>query len=111
MHPVSTTPTGKVERHSLTNGGLEGIYKEYKDLANVGGGNAKDVGTDKAATNAINGTANSPIGITGAVINDIAQKNFKIKQPIKITQFTDAGLNYIDTKGINTTKYAPSGRL
>jgi hypothetical protein len=111
MHPGSTTPRDKVERHSLTDGGLEGIYKRYQDLANVGGGSAKDAGADNTATNAINGTANGPIGITGAIINDIAQKNFKIKQPIQITQFTDAGLNYIDTKGINTTKYAPSGRL
>jgi hypothetical protein len=115
MHPGSTSPRpdpkAPIDRHSLTDGGLEGIYNRYQDLANVGGGSAKDVGLDNTATNAINGTANGPIGITGAVINDIAQKNFKIKQPIKITQFTNAGLNYIDTKGINTTKYAPSGRL
>lgn len=109
MHPGSTSPRpdpkAPIDRHSLTDGGLEGIYNRYQDLANVGGGSAKDAGLDNTATNAINGT---PIGATG---NDFAQTNFKIKQPINITQFTDAGLNYIDTKGLKTTKYAPSGRL
>jgi hypothetical protein len=112
MHPGSTTPKDKVERHSLTNGGLEGIYKEYKNLANVGGGNAKDVGTDKAATNAINGT---PIGVAG---NDFAQTNFKIKQGLQQTQFTgdltgnSGGLGYAKV-GLShsNTKYAPNGRL
>ena len=67
--------------------------------------NAKEVGIEPAgATDAINASDHF-------VGNDAVQKNFKIKQPIKVTQFTGAGLNYIDSKGINTTKYAPSGRL
>lgn len=108
MHPGSTSPRpdpkAPIDRHSLTDGGLEGIYNRYQDLANVGGGSAKDAGLDKTATDAINGSDHF-------VGNDVIQKNFKIKQPLKITQFTEQGLNYIDTKSINTTKYAPSGRL
>ena len=89
---------------------LEQRYKATSELAIAPGDhsrtfNAKDAGTEPAAaTDAINGSDHF-------VGNDAIQKNFKIKQPPKITQFTGAGLNYIDTKGINTTKYAPSGRL
>jgi len=89
---------------------LEQRYKATSELAMAPGDhrrtfNAKDAGTEPAAaTDAINGSDHF-------VGNDAVQKNFKTKQPIKITQFTDAGLNYIDTKGINTTKYASSGRL
>jgi hypothetical protein len=107
MHPGSTTPNGKVERHSLTDGGLEGIYSRYQDLANVGGGSAKDVGTDRASTDAINGGPASQ-----AATRDWAQKDFKIKQPVRVTQFTDGGLNYsTNTLKLDNTKYAPGGRL
>lgn len=67
--------------------------------------NAKAVGTEPAgAVDSINGSGQ----FAG---NDVVQKDFKIKQPLKITQFTDKGLNYADTIKVNTTKYAPSGRL
>jgi hypothetical protein len=115
MHPNSTTPTGKVERHSLNYGGLAGLYNASTELAVARGDhgrnfNAKNAGTEpSAAVDSINGTAPNSSG--QYVGNDIIQKNFKIKQPLKVTQFTGAGLNYIDTQGINTTQYAPSGRL
>jgi len=119
MHPGSTSPrpdpTAPIDRHSLTDGGLEGIYNASTELAVARGDhgrnfNAKNAGTEpSAAVDSINGTAPNSSG--QYVGNDIVQKNFKIKQPIKITQFTDAGLNYIDTKGINTTQDAPRGRL
>lgn len=107
MHPGSITPKDKVERHSLTDGGLIGIYNEYNNLANVGGGSAKDVGTDRASSDAINGSPASQ-----AATRDWAQKDFKIKQGMLQTQFTDNGLNYAtNTLKIDTRPYAPSGRL
>ena len=120
MHPTKSTstrtdPTAAIDRHSLTDGGLKGIYENSTELAVARGDhgrnfNAKNAGTEpSAAVDSINGTAPNSSG--QYVGNDIVQKNFKIKQPTKVTQFTSAGLNYIDTKGINTTKYAPSGRL
>ena len=123
MHPtksksVLTTivddPT-KAKRHSLTYGGLKGLYEASAELAVARGDhdrnfNAKNAGTEPlAAVDSINGTAPNSGG--QYVGNDIVQKNFKIKQPLKVTQFTGAGLNYIDTQGIDTTQYAPSGRL
>ena len=100
MHPGSTNsrpdPKAPIERHSLTDGGLEGIYNRYQDLANVGGGSAKDVGTDRAQTNVV----------------DIPQKfsnQFRVKNP---AGFTGAAENYsTDVLKLNTAKYAPSGRL
>jgi len=100
MHPGSTSPRpdpkAPIDRHSLTDGGLEGIYNRYQDLANVGGGSAKDVGTDGAQTNVV----------------DIPQKfskQFQVNNPIG---FTDFAKNYsTDVLRLNTTKYAPSGRL
>jgi hypothetical protein len=67
--------------------------------------NAKEVGREPAAaTDSINGS--------GPFIgNDAVQKDFKIKQPLQQTQFTDKGLGYSDTLKVNTTKYAPGGRL
>ena len=100
MHPGSTSPRpdpkAPIDRHSLTDGGLEGIYNRYQDLANVGGGSAKDVGTDRAQTNVV----------------DITQKfsnQFRVKNP---AGFTGVAENYsTDVLRLNTTKYAPSGRL
>ena len=89
---------------------LEQRYTATSELAMAPGDhsrtfNAKDAGTEPAAaTDAINGSDHF-------VGNDAVQKNFKIKQPIKVTQFTGAGLNYAATLKVNTTKYAPSGRL
>ena len=104
MHPGSTTPKDKVERHSLTDGGLKGIYERYQSLANVGGGSAKDVGTGRAATDAINGGPASQ-----ASTRDWAQKDFKIKQGLQETQFTTSGLNYAtNTLKLDTTRYGPS---
>jgi hypothetical protein len=104
MHPGSTTPKDKVERHSLTDGGLEGIYKNATNIANVGGGSAKDVGTNRS--DVINGGPASQ-----AATRDWAQKNFKIKQGLQQTQFTQGGLGYsTNTLGLDTTKYAPGGR-
>lgn len=113
MHPGSTTDPTKVERHSLTDGGLKGIYERYQSLANVGGGSAKDVGTDRASTDAINGGPASQ-----AATRDWAQKDFKIKQGLQQTQFTgdltgnSGGLGYAKV-GLShsNTKYAPGGRL
>ena len=99
MHPGSTTPTGKVERHSLTDGGLLGIYETYQDLANVGGGSAKDVGTNKAATDVINNTA---VGQG----REWAQKQFTLFAAKGITTFTENGLQYAsNTLKLDTTKY------
>jgi hypothetical protein len=90
--------TNKTARPSLTDGGLEGLYKAAPSIANVGGGSAKDAGTSKTQVNAING---GPAGTTG----DVAQKGFVIKQAVQVTQFTDKGLNYGNTLGVDTTKY------
>jgi hypothetical protein len=66
--------------------------------------NAKNVGTDAAATDEINGSVRGQSW-------DVAQRDFKIKQPLLQTQFTEKGLNYAEVLKVNTTKYAPSGRL
>jgi hypothetical protein len=67
--------------------------------------NAKDVGTEPGgAVDAINGS------VAGTQW-DLVQKDFKIKQPLLQTQFTDKGLQYAEQLKVNTTKYAPSGRL
>lgn len=80
-----------VERKSLTNGGLEGIYKAAPSIANVGGGSAKDAGTEKA-------DVKNP-GVQGI------QKGFTIRQPVQSTQFTDTSLNYAEKLGADTRKY------
>jgi hypothetical protein len=82
----------------MTNGGLEGLYNSAKSIADVGGGSAKDAGTAATQVNAING---GPPGTSG----DMAQKDFVVKQPMQVTQFTDKGLNYATTLGVDTTKY------
>jgi hypothetical protein len=67
--------------------------------------NAKEVGKEPAAaTDAINGSDHF-------VGNDVVQKNFKIKQPPLITQFTGKGLDYANTLRVSRTPYAASGRL
>ena len=119
MHPspitsTRTDPTAPIDRHSLTaDGGLLGIYNASTELAvapSISGGttrnfNAKNVGTEPAgAMDAINGSVKGTQW-------DLAQKGFKIKQQILQTQFTNTGLKYADTLKVNTTQYAPSGRL
>ena len=90
--------TNKTPRPSLTDGGLEGLYNSAPSIANVGGGSAKDAGTSKTQVNAING---GPTGTSG----DAAQKGFVIKPSLQVTQFTDKGLDYAKTLGVDTTKY------
>lgn len=126
MHPGSTTstrtdPTAPIDRHSLTTGGgLLGIYNASTQLAVVRGDhdrnfNAKNAGTEPtAAVDAINGSVQNSSG--QYVGNDIVQKNFKIKQPLKVTQFTgnsnSGGLGYAKVGLKHDNKeYAPSGRL
>jgi hypothetical protein len=119
MHPGSITSKDKVERHSMTDGGLLGIYKDTKDLAVAPGDsgldrkfNAKDIGTERTAVDAIDG---SPAGTS---TRDWAQKGFKIKAGIMQTKFTGnltgnaGGLGYAKVGlGHDNTKYAPGGRL
>lgn len=85
----------KIDRKSLNNGGLLGIYERSTNIANVGGGSAKDVGTSRAQTNAV----------------DAAQKfskQFQVKNP---AGFTSAAENYsTDVLKLDTTKYSPGGR-
>lgn len=107
MHPGSISPRpdpkAPIDRHSLTDGGLKGIYNRYQDLANVGGGSAKDAG--KLATNLIDNTA---VGQG----REWAQKQFGLKASTGVTSFTQNGLQYsTNVLKVNTSKYAPSGRL
>jgi|LakMenEpi03Aug12_release.lakeMendotaPanAssembly.Ray.scaffolds.fasta_scaffold875600_2 hypothetical protein len=100
MHPGSTNsrpdPKAPIDRHSLTDGGLAGIYERYQDLANVGGGSAKDVGTSRAATNVVD-------------IPNKFSKQFQAKNPVG---FTVAAEKYsTDVLKVPNTKYAPGGRL
>jgi hypothetical protein len=68
--------------------------------------NAKNVGTEPGgAVDAINGNA------VLSPDKESIQKDFKLKQQTLHTQFTEKGLNYSDLLKVNTTKYAPSGRL
>lgn len=86
----------KVTRNSLTDGGLLGRYNNSKDIANVGGGSAKDVGTNRAQTNAV----------------DIPQKfsnQFQAKNPVGFT--TVAERYSTDVLRVDTTRYAPGGRI
>ena len=100
MHPGSTSPRpdpkAPIDRHSLTDGGLEGIYNRYQDLANVGGGSAKDAGTDRAATNVID-------------IPNKFSKQFQVNNPIGFTKTAEQYST--DVLRVPTVKYAPSGRL
>ena len=91
-----------IQRTSLTTN-LETRYNQAKDLANVGGGSAKDAGT--VATNVIDNTA---VGQG----REWAQKQFTLRANKGITSFTENGLQYsTNVLKVNTSKYAPSGRL
>jgi hypothetical protein len=63
-------------------------------------GKSKAAGApDFAATNAISGAP-------GGYPNDWAQPNFRVNQPIKVTQFTNNGLNYAkQTLKLDNTPY------
>lgn len=100
MHPGSTNsrpdPKAPIERHSLTDGGIAGIYAKSPSIANVGGGSAKDVGTDKAATNFV----------------DLTNKWSAQFKPGDAKGFTPAAEQFAtNVLRLNTTSYAPSGRL
>ena len=86
----------KVTRNSLTDGGLLGRYNNSKDIANVGGGSAKDVGTSRAQTNAV----------------DVAQRfsnQFQVKNPVGLTSAAERYST--DVLKLDSTRYAPGGRL
>ena len=84
-----------IERKSL-NVSLEERYKQANDLANVGGGSAKDVGTSRAATNVVD-------------VPNKFSKQFQVKNPVG---FTTAAEKYsTDVLKVPNTKYAPGGRL
>ncbi len=91
------------QRTSLTTD-LKARYEQSgKNLANVGGGSAKDAG--KLATNLIDNTA---VGQG----REWAQKQFGLKASTGVTSFTENGLQYsTNVLKVNTSKYAPSGRL
>lgn len=123
MHPGSPTQTwsaaadktAPIDRHSLSDGGLEKIYKDSKELAVAPGAstrasrtfNAKDAGTTPGgAIDALNGT---PPGVAG---NDIAVKGFTIKQSVGSSGFTKYAEQYsTNVLKLDTRKYAPGGRL
>ncbi len=90
--PASTTP---IVRNSLTDSLLK-RYESSPSIANVGGGSAKDVGTDRAAVNAVDQS-------------NQYSKQFQIKNG---AGFTSAAENYSsNVLKVPTTKYAPGGRL
>lgn len=84
---ASTLP---IERPSLTTK-LEDRYAAAPSLANVGGGSAKDVGTNRA--------------VTSNPLTQSTQKNFTIRQPIQTTTFTSSALDYAKKLGADTRKY------
>lgn len=91
-----------IQRTSLSTD-LVARYNQAADLANVGGGSAKDAGN--IATNVIDNTA---VGQG----REWAQKQFTLRANKGITSFTENGLQYsTNTLKVNTSKYAPSGRL
>ena len=91
-----------IQRTSLITD-LKTRYDQAKDLANVGGGSAKDTGN--VATNVIDNTA---VGQG----REWAQKEFRLKANKGATSFTENGLQYsTNVLKVNTSKYAPSGRL
>ena len=86
-----------INRESLTTNLLQ-RYENTAELARVPGFNAKDVGTDRAITNFINGTAR---GIAG---NDVHSKNFNRNG--LVPGFTQAAFNYSrDVLKHDNTKY------
>lgn len=83
---ASTTP---IVRNSL-NQPLLDRYNSAPSIANVGGGSAKDVGTERATVD------NPRQGI---------RKGFDVRQPLQTTLFSDNSLNYADQIGVDRKKY------
>ncbi len=51
-------------------------------------------------------STNAISGAPGGYTNDWAQRNFRVNQPIKVTQFTNNGLNYArQTLKLDNTPY------
>jgi hypothetical protein len=95
-----------IDRTSLTTN-LEARYNQAADLANVGGGSAKDAGSPAfRATDMIN---NGPAGLG----KEWAQKEFTTNAKKGITDFTENALQYsTNTLKVPSNKpYAPGGRL
>jgi len=95
-----------IQRTSLTTN-LEARYNDSKDLANVGGGSAKDAGTPAfRATDMIN---NGPAGLG----KEWAQKEFTTNAQKGVTNFTENALEYsTNTLKVPVDKpYAPGGRI
>lgn len=95
-----------IQRTSLTTN-LEARYNQTADLANVGNGSAKDVGTPGfKATDFIN---NGAVGQG----REWAQKQFTANQQKGVTSFTNNALQYsTDTLKVPSDKpYAPGGRI
>ena len=92
-----------IQRTSLTTN-LEARYNQSADLANVGGGSAKDAGT--VATDFIN---NGAVGQG----REWAQKQFVINAQKGVTTFTENALQYsTGTLKVPSDKpYAPGGRI
>jgi hypothetical protein len=98
-------PKETIQRTSLTTN-LEARYAQSPDLANVGGGSAKDAGSPKfKATDLINNTA-------AGQGREWAQKEFTVNAIKGTTDFTENGLQYsTDVLKVNTNSYAPGGRV
>ena len=95
-----------IDRTSLTTN-LEARYNQAADLANVGGGSAKDAGTPAfRATDMIN---NGAIGQP----REWSQKQFTPNARKGVTGFTENGLQYSTNvlKVPSDKPYAPGGRL
>ncbi len=83
---ASTTP---IVRNSLTQPLLD-RYNTAPSVANVGGGSAKDVGTDRA-------TVDTP--------RPAIRKGFTVRQPLQTTLFSDSSLDYAKALGVDGKKY------
>jgi hypothetical protein len=98
-------PKETIQRTSLSVN-LETRYNDSKDLANVGGGSAKDAGSPKfKATDFVDNTA---VGQG----KEWAQKEFTVNAVKGATDFTENGLQYsTNVLKVNTNSYAPGGRI
>ena len=98
-------PKETIQRTSLTTN-LEARYAQSPDLANVGGGSAKDAGSPKfKATDFVD---NGAVGQG----RESVQKEFTVNAIKGTTNFTETGLQYsTDVLKVNTNSYAPGGRV
>ena len=79
-----------IVRTSLTEP-LLARYNKAPSIANVGGGSAKDTGTQKDA-----------VMFPGT---QAIQTDFTVKQPLQVTEFQPSALNYAQTIGVDATPY------